>query len=63
MPCEPLQNSINQKLVVMLSLIVVQKTQIQDDKADFNTFLIAGEDSAALYLTLFSNLTLFSIKK
>ena len=42
MPCESLQNTINLKLVVMLSLIVVQKLQIQDDKADFNTFLIAG---------------------
>jgi hypothetical protein len=35
-------NSVNSKLVVMLSLIVVQKLQIQDDKADFKSFLIAG---------------------
>jgi hypothetical protein len=30
------------KLVVMLLPIVVQTRQIQDDKADVNTFLVAG---------------------
>ncbi len=35
----------------MLSLIVVQKLQIQDTNTDFNSFLIAGLNSAALFQT------------
>ena len=50
-PCQPLQKSIKLKLIVILSLIVVQSLQIQNDKADFNTFLIACQDSAVLYYT------------
>jgi hypothetical protein len=41
MSCDPLQNSMNLKNVVMLLLIVVHKLQVQKGKVYFNTFLMA----------------------